>query len=120
MDLPGPFMPKEPNLTKVRKKMVALSSDSRDSRELFFKKVHLRGRHRRQYGGSSSPYHHSPAPLRSSGMNAIAGLAALLLVIWLVLRIALAVTSGVLHLLWIAAVIMMVIWLVGKLRGSKT
>ena len=53
-------------------------------------------------------------------MNAIAGLAALLIVIWLVLRIALALTSGVLHLLWIAAVIMMVVWLIGKLRGSKT
>lgn len=50
-------------------------------------------------------------------MNALAGLAVLLLVIWLVLRLALAVTSGALHLLWIAAVIMFVVWLIGKMRG---
>ena len=50
-------------------------------------------------------------------MNALAGLAAVLLILWIVLKVALAVTSGLLHLLWIAAVVMMVVWLVGKLRG---
>jgi hypothetical protein len=50
-------------------------------------------------------------------MNAIAGLALLLLIIWVVLRVALAITSGVLHLLWIAAIIMLVVWAVGRLRG---
>ncbi len=53
-------------------------------------------------------------------MNAIAGFAVFLLVVWLVLKIALAVTSGLLHLLWIAAVVMLVIWAVGKVRGPKT
>lgn len=54
------------------------------------------------------------------GMNAIAGLAVVLLILWVVLKVALAVTSGLLHLLWIAAVVMLVVWLVGKLRGSKS
>jgi hypothetical protein len=53
-------------------------------------------------------------------MNAIAGLAVFLLILWGVLKVALAVTSGLLHLLWIAAVIMLVMWLFGKLRGSKS
>ena len=53
-------------------------------------------------------------------MNAIAGLAVFLLILWVVLKVALAVTSGLLHLLWIAAVVMLVMWLVGKLRGSKS
>ena len=51
-------------------------------------------------------------------MNAIAWLALLLLIVWVVLRVALAVTGGLLHLLWIAAVIMFVIWLVGNLRSG--
>lgn len=49
-------------------------------------------------------------------MNAIAGLAVFLLILWVVLRVALAVTSGLLHLLWILALVMLVFWLVGKLR----
>ena len=53
------------------------------------------------------------------GMNALAGLAVVLLILWVVLKLALAVTSGLLHLLWIAAVAMLVMWLVGKLRGPK-
>jgi len=53
-------------------------------------------------------------------MNAIAGLAVVLLILWIVLKVALAVTSGLLHLLWIAAIAMLVIWLIGKLRGSKS
>jgi len=53
-------------------------------------------------------------------MNAIAGFAVVLLILWVVLRVALAITSGLLHLLWIAAVVMLVIWLMGKLRGSKS
>ncbi len=53
-------------------------------------------------------------------MNAIAGLAVVLLILWIVLKMALAVTSGLLHLLWIAAIIMLVIWLIGKVRGSSS
>ena len=46
-------------------------------------------------------------------------LAAFLLILWLVLRVALVITSVFLHLLWIVAIILAVVWLVGKLRGSK-
>ena len=53
------------------------------------------------------------------GMNAIAGFAVVLLILWVVLKVALAVTSGLLHVLWIAAVVMLLVWLVGKLRGPK-
>jgi hypothetical protein len=53
-------------------------------------------------------------------MNAVAWLAVALLILWVVLRLALAITSGLLHLLWIAAVIMFVIWLFGKVAGSKS
>jgi len=49
-------------------------------------------------------------------MNAFVWLAALLVIAWLVLRLALAVTSGILHLLWLAAIVMFVLWLVGKMR----
>ncbi len=49
-------------------------------------------------------------------MNFLIWLAILLAVLWIILRVALAVTSGVLHLIWIAAVIMLVIWLFNKLR----
>ena len=53
-------------------------------------------------------------------MNTIAALAVVLLILWVVLKVALAVTSGLLHLLWVAALLMLVMWLVGKLRGSKS
>ncbi len=46
-------------------------------------------------------------------------LALALLVIWLVLRVALAVTSVMLHLLWVAAIVFVVIWLAGRLMGSR-
>jgi hypothetical protein len=44
-------------------------------------------------------------------------IAILLLVIWVVARVVLAVTSVALHLLWIVAVIAAVIWLIGRLRS---
>ncbi|MDQ3623421.1 MAG: hypothetical protein M3463_13175 [Verrucomicrobiota bacterium] len=53
-------------------------------------------------------------------MNSLVWLAVALLIGWIVLRLALAVTSGLLHLLWIAAVIMFVVWLFGKMRGKPT
>ena len=56
---------------------------------------------------------------RSMGMNAIAWLAIALLILWAVLRLALAITAGLLHLLWIAAIVMLVVWIFNKLRGSK-
>ena len=51
-------------------------------------------------------------------MNFLVALAALLLVVWIVLKLTLAITGALLHLLWIAAVVMFAIWLIGKLRGS--
>jgi hypothetical protein len=51
-------------------------------------------------------------------MNGIVWFAVVLLIMWLALRLALAITSGLLHLLWIAAIIMLVLWMVGTLRKS--
>lgn len=51
-------------------------------------------------------------------MNALIGIAIFLLILWLVLRLALAITGGLLHLVWIAAVVMFILWIVGNLRGS--
>jgi hypothetical protein len=52
-------------------------------------------------------------------MNPLLWLAIVVVIAWIVLRLALAVTSGVLHLLWIAAIIMLIVWIVGKVRGKK-
>jgi hypothetical protein len=52
-------------------------------------------------------------------MSKLLVLAAFLLILWVVLRVALAITGAFLHLLWIIAVILAVLWLVGRLRGSK-
>ncbi len=52
-------------------------------------------------------------------MSKLLLLAAFLLILWVVLRLALAITGVFLHLIWIAAVIIAVFWLVGKIRGKK-
>ena len=52
-------------------------------------------------------------------MSKLLVLAVFLLILWVILRVALAVTGVFLHLLWIFAIILAVLWLVGKLRGSK-
>lgn len=51
-------------------------------------------------------------------MSKLLGLAVFLLILWVILRVALALTGVALHLLWIAAVIFAILWLVGKLRGG--
>jgi hypothetical protein len=51
-------------------------------------------------------------------MRMLPWLALMLLVIWAVLRLALAVTSGMLHLLWIFAVISFVVYLFSHLGGG--
>lgn len=51
-------------------------------------------------------------------MSYLLSLAVLLLVIWVILKVALALTGVFLHLLWIIAVILAVLWVVRKLRGS--
>lgn len=52
-------------------------------------------------------------------MSKVLVLAVFLLILWVVLRLALALTGVFLHLLWIAAIILAVMWLVGKVRGKK-
>ena len=52
-------------------------------------------------------------------MSKLLVLAIFLLILWVVLRVALAVTGVFLHVLWILAIIFAVMWLIGKLRGSK-
>lgn len=52
-------------------------------------------------------------------MSKILVLAVFLLILWVILRVALAVTGAFLHLLWIAAVILAVMWLIGKIRGKN-
>jgi hypothetical protein len=52
-------------------------------------------------------------------MSKLLLLSFLLLVIWVVMRVALAVTGIFLHVLWIIAVILAILWLVGKLRGKS-
>jgi ABC-type iron transport system FetAB permease component len=49
-------------------------------------------------------------------MHPLAWIAALLIIAWIVLRVALAVTSGLLHLLWVVALVMIAIWLFRKLK----
>ena len=51
-------------------------------------------------------------------MSKLLLLAAFLLILWAVLRLALAITGVFLHLLWIAAVIIAVFWIIGKIRGK--
>jgi hypothetical protein len=52
-------------------------------------------------------------------MSKLLVLAVLLLVSWIILRVALAMTGVFLHVLWIAAILLAVLWMVGKLRSSK-
>lgn len=52
-------------------------------------------------------------------MSKLLGLAVFLLILWVILWVALKITGLFLHLLWVAAVILFVLWLVGKIRGEK-
>lgn len=52
-------------------------------------------------------------------MSKLLGLAAFLLILWVILWVALKITGLFLHLLWVAAIILFVVWLVGKIRGKK-
>jgi len=52
-------------------------------------------------------------------MHGLLILAVFLVIAWVVLRVALAVTGAALHLLWIAAVVLAVIWLLGVLKGKR-
>jgi len=45
-------------------------------------------------------------------------IAIFLMILWVVLRVALALTGLFLHLLWIAAIILAVVWLIGLVTGG--
>ena len=49
-------------------------------------------------------------------MKVLVVIAILLVVAWIVLRIALAITSGLLHLLWVVALVMLVMWAWDRIR----
>jgi len=44
-------------------------------------------------------------------------LAVVLMMIWVGARVTLAVTSVALHLLWVAAIILAIVWLIGRLKS---
>lgn len=52
-------------------------------------------------------------------MSKLLVLAVLFLIVWLILRVALAITGVFLHLIWVIAIALVLFWLVEKIRGSK-
>ena len=52
-------------------------------------------------------------------MSKLLGLAVFLLVLWVILWLALKITGVFLHLLWVIAIILIVMWVIGKIRGNK-
>ncbi len=50
-------------------------------------------------------------------MNSLIWIAVVLVVIWIVARVFLAVTSALLHVIWIIAIVAAIIWLVRKFTG---
>ncbi len=53
--------------------------------------------------------------LRFAYMNSLVWFALLLIIIWVVARVFLAVTGAFLHLLWIVAVILFLVWAFTKI-----
>lgn len=65
----------------------------------------------------------APIPSPETNLNDMRHLlwiAAVLFILYIVLRLAAGVVGFALHLLWIAAVIMLAIWLIGKITGRGT
>ena len=52
-------------------------------------------------------------------MSKLLILAIFLLVLWAVLKLVLAVTGVFLHVLWIVAIILAIMWLIGKIKGNR-
>lgn len=52
-------------------------------------------------------------------MSKLIYIAILLVIIWVILRVALAVTGLFLNALWVIAVILAILWLIGKFRGKS-
>jgi hypothetical protein len=40
------------------------------------------------------------------------------MIVWVIAKITIAVTSFALHLLWIVAVILAIVWLIGRLKAN--
>ncbi len=52
-------------------------------------------------------------------MSTLLGIAIFLVVLFLVLKLALGLAGIFLHLLWIIAIVMFILWVIGKIRGGK-
>lgn len=50
-------------------------------------------------------------------MNSLVYFAIVLVIIWIVARVFLAVTSVLLHLLWVLAVILFVVWVINRVSS---
>ena len=70
-------------------------------------------------GIGTSPAIRKPLTTQIKNMSKLLVLAILLLVVWVVLKVALAITSVSLHLMWIVAIVLAILWVVGKIRGPK-
>jgi hypothetical protein len=46
-------------------------------------------------------------------------IAIFLLILWLVLRFAVAMTGAFLHLIWVVAVVVFILWLIGLMRAPR-
>lgn len=58
--------------------------------------------------------HSSRARHRSGRMNSLIWLALVLFVIWIVVRVVFAITSALLHLVWVVAAVLLIVWLVRR------
>lgn len=52
-------------------------------------------------------------------MSKLLVLAVFLLIAWVALRVVLAITGVFLHFIWIIALFLVVLWVIGKIRGCK-
>lgn len=53
-------------------------------------------------------------------MRTLLWIAVLLVVVWVIARLIAGIASVLLNLLWIAALVLLVVWLIGKFRGGTT
>lgn len=53
-------------------------------------------------------------------MRTLLWIAVLLVVVWIIARLIAGIASALLNLLWIVALVLLVLWLIGKVRGGTT
>lgn len=51
-------------------------------------------------------------------MKALPVVAVILIIAWVIFWLALKITSGLLHVLWVVAIVCFILWIIGKLRGK--